>query len=83
MIEPIKQSVEWRALDAHFRELREAHLRDLFAADARRGDDLAVEHDGIYLDYSKNRLTRETVRLPARAGRPGALARPHRRDVLG
>ncbi len=63
MTESIKQSVEWKALDAHFRELRDARLRDLFAADARRGDELAVEHDGIYLDYSKNRLTRETVAL--------------------
>ena len=59
----IKQSAEWKALDVHFRELRDAHLRELFAADASRGDELTVEHDGIYLDYSKNRLTRETVGL--------------------
>jgi glucose-6-phosphate isomerase len=60
---PITESPEWRALDAHFAELRDTHLRDLFDADAERGERLAVEADGVYLDYSKNRITDETVRL--------------------
>jgi glucose-6-phosphate isomerase len=60
---PITESPEWRALDAHFEELRESHLRDLFATDPDRGTRLALEADGIYLDYSKNRITDETLRL--------------------
>ena len=60
---PITESPEWRALDAHFAELRDTHLRDVFAADPTRGERLTVEVDGVYLDYSKNRLTDETLRL--------------------
>jgi glucose-6-phosphate isomerase len=60
---PITESPEWRALDAHFSEVRDAHLRDLFAADPERGERLTVEVDGVYLDYSKNRVTDETLRL--------------------
>ena len=60
---PITASPEWRALDGHFAELRDAHLRDLFAADPDRGERMAVELDGVYLDYSKHRITDETVRL--------------------
>jgi glucose-6-phosphate isomerase len=60
---PITDTLEWRALDAHFATLRDAHLRDLFADDPDRGERLTVEVDGVYLDYSKNRLTDETVQL--------------------
>ncbi len=59
----ITESPEWRALAAHFDEVREVHLRDLFAADPQRGDRLSVEAADIYLDYSKNRVTDETIRL--------------------
>ncbi len=62
---PITESPEWRALDAHFTELRDAHLHDLFADDPTRGERLTVEVDGVYLDYSKNRVTDETLRLLA------------------
>src|SRR5262249_60377847 len=44
-------------------DVLKAHLRDLFAADARRGRRMAVEALGLYLDYSKNRITDETLRL--------------------
>ena len=50
---PITESPEWRALDAHFETMRDVHLRDLFAADPRRGEQMTVELDGLYLDYSK------------------------------
>jgi glucose-6-phosphate isomerase len=60
---PITESPEWRALAAHFDETRDLHLRDLFAADTERGERLALEAQGIYLDYSKNRVTDETIRL--------------------
>ena len=68
---PITETPEWRALDAHFEEMRDVHLRDLFAADPQRGERLTVEADGLYLDYSKNRITDETLRLLARAGASG------------
>jgi glucose-6-phosphate isomerase len=61
----IRNSAEWQALAEHHRELRDAHLRDLFAEDPARGTDLTVSAGDLYLDYSKNRLTRETVRLLA------------------
>jgi glucose-6-phosphate isomerase len=73
---PITETPEWRALDAHFEELRDAHLRDLFAADPDRGERLALEVEGVYLDYSKNRVTDETLRLlVALAGRAGLRER--------
>jgi glucose-6-phosphate isomerase len=53
----------WKALLEHYQEIRKAHLRDLFAADPERGTRLAVEAVGIYLDYSKQRLTDETIDL--------------------
>ncbi len=56
----------WRALAAHHREVAKAHLRQLFADDARRGERLTAEGAGIFLDYSKNRVTDETLRLLVR-----------------
>ncbi|MCX9192919.1 glucose-6-phosphate isomerase [Carbonactinospora thermoautotrophica] len=53
----------WAALETHYQALRDVHLRDLFAQDARRGESLTAEHDGIYLDFSKNRVTRRTIDL--------------------
>ena len=53
----------WQALARHAGDIREFHLRDLFADDRDRGDRLAVEAEGVYLDYSKNRVTDETLRL--------------------
>jgi glucose-6-phosphate isomerase len=54
---------EWQALVRHHGEIRETHLRDLFARDADRGTRLTAEAADLYLDYSKNRLTDETLRL--------------------
>jgi glucose-6-phosphate isomerase len=53
----------WKALERHHREVREAHLRELFAADAQRGERLVAEGAGLYLDYSKNRITDATIPL--------------------
>jgi glucose-6-phosphate isomerase len=53
----------WQALAAHYEHVRELHLRQLFAADPRRGERLTAEAVGLYLDYSKNRITDETLRL--------------------
>jgi glucose-6-phosphate isomerase len=54
---------EWRALQGHFAEVRDAHIRVLFGADPSRGERMAVEAGDLYLDWSKNRITDETVRL--------------------
>jgi glucose-6-phosphate isomerase len=53
----------WRRLDAHCQKARALHLRDLFADDNSRGERLTAEAAGIYLDYSKNRITDETIHL--------------------
>jgi glucose-6-phosphate isomerase len=50
----------WKALADHYRQIRDVHLRTLFAEDPRR---FAVEAEGLYLDYSKHRVTAETMRL--------------------
>jgi glucose-6-phosphate isomerase len=55
----------WKALEAHSRTMRQMHLRQLFAEDPGRGERFAVEAAGFYLDYSKNRITDETLRLLA------------------
>src|SRR5258708_3965853 len=53
----------WGALEKHYQEMKGRHLRQLFAEDGKRGERLAVEAAGIYLDYSKNRVTDQTLRL--------------------
>jgi glucose-6-phosphate isomerase len=62
-IAPLTQRAAWKALEAHYPKIRELHLRKLFAADPKRGERLTAEAVGIYFDYSKNRITDETVRL--------------------
>ena len=54
-------SPAWRALAAHAEAIRTQHLRDLFAADPQRFDTLSLRHDGLLLDYSKQRVTTETM----------------------
>ncbi|HEX5415017.1 MAG TPA: glucose-6-phosphate isomerase, partial [Chloroflexota bacterium] len=53
----------WNALTAHFQKIRGVSLRELFATDPRRGERFRLEAAGIYLDYSKNRIDEETIRL--------------------
>ena len=57
------ESEAWKALETHAAKSRILHLRDLFAQDPVRGDRLKVEAAGIYFDYSKNRITDETIKL--------------------
>jgi glucose-6-phosphate isomerase len=63
---PVTEQPAWKDLEAHYRNIRAAHLRDLFARDLRRGERLTVDAAGVYLDYSKNRITNETVPLLVR-----------------
>jgi glucose-6-phosphate isomerase len=60
---PLTQRPAWKALAAHYQQARGLHLRQLFAEDPKRGERLTAEAVGIYLDYSKNRITDETLRL--------------------
>ncbi len=53
----------WKALERHYQEIRNIHLRDLFHGDPERGENFTAEAAGLYLDYSKNRITNETLRL--------------------
>jgi glucose-6-phosphate isomerase len=62
-VEPLRKRAAWTALEAHYRKIKAIHLRQLFAEDARRGERMATEAVGIYLDYSKNRITDETLAL--------------------
>ena len=54
---------EWRALQQHCKQIERRHLRDLFAEDSLRGERLVGQAAGLYFDYSKNRITDETIRL--------------------
>jgi glucose-6-phosphate isomerase len=60
---PLTQRPEWKALQAHHAKLRDVHLRELFAQDATRGERFTAEGAGLYLDYSKHRVTEETLGL--------------------
>ncbi len=60
---PLTQRSAWKALEAHFQKVRDLHLRQLFADDPKRGERLTAEAVGLYLDYSKNRITDETLKL--------------------
>ena len=59
----IERTPEWEALVEHHRDLGDVHLRDLFADDPARGETMVVEAAGLYLDYSKNRVTADTIGL--------------------
>jgi glucose-6-phosphate isomerase len=62
-IAPLTSRPAWTALAAHYQKVRELHLRTLFAEDPRRGERFTAEAVGLYLDYSKHRITEETLRL--------------------
>jgi glucose-6-phosphate isomerase len=62
-VEPLTKRESWKSLQAHYEKIRGLHLRSLFAADPGRGERLTAEAAGIFLDYSKNRITDETLQL--------------------
>ena len=62
-IKPLAERQAWKALAAHHQSVRELHLRKLFADDPKRGERMTAEAVGLYLDYSKNRITDETLKL--------------------
>jgi glucose-6-phosphate isomerase len=62
-VSPTKQPAAWPALASHAKSISQVHLRQLFSDDPKRGQRMALEAAGLYLDYSKNRVTDETIRL--------------------
>jgi glucose-6-phosphate isomerase len=77
---PLRDRPAWAALEKHYDEIRDVHLRDLFANDPERGERLTAEAVGLYLDYSKNRVTDETLRLLVALAEESGLA--ERRDAM-
>ena len=71
---PLRERPAWTALEQHFAEVRGANLRDLFTTDPTRGERLTAEAAGIYLDYSKNRVTDETLALLRQLAEESGLA---------
>jgi glucose-6-phosphate isomerase len=65
-LEPLSEAKAWKALAAHHKQIRDLNLRDLFAGDPQRAERMSMEAAGIYLDYSKNRVTGETLDLLVR-----------------
>ncbi len=77
---PLRQRPAYRALKRHHAEIAPRHLRDLFAEDPGRGERLTTEACGLYLDYSKNRVTDETIRLLVQLAEESDLRQ--RRDAM-
>jgi glucose-6-phosphate isomerase len=77
---PLSGSSAWRALQAHYETVKELQLKDLFAGDPTRGEAFTAQAAGLYLDYSKNRITAETLRLLFQLARERGLEA--RRDAL-
>lgn len=71
---PLMQRSAWNALAAHYDQIRDLHLRDLFADDPQRGTRLTAEAEGIYLDYSKHRVTDQTLQLLVQLARECGLS---------
>ena len=79
-VTPLRERKAWQALQRHHDEIADRHLRDFFAEDPGRGERLTAEAAGIYLDYSKNRITDETIRLLVELATESGV--PERRDAM-
>ncbi|MFC4530115.1 glucose-6-phosphate isomerase [Sphaerisporangium dianthi] len=77
---PLRERASWKALQEHHAEISGRHLRELFAEDPGRGERMNAEAAGLYLDYSKNRVTGETLRLLADLARESGVE--ERRDLM-
>jgi glucose-6-phosphate isomerase len=77
---PLRERSAWKALEQHHAATRDFHLRELFAEDPTRGERLAAEGVGLYLDYSKNRVTDETLRLLVELAEESGL--PERTEAM-
>jgi glucose-6-phosphate isomerase len=77
---PLRQRAAWKALEQHHAEIGARHLRELFAEDPGRGERLTAQAAGLYLDYSKNRVTDETMALLIQLAQESGLSQ--RRDAM-
>ena len=80
MNQRLTEAPSWHALQAHYEKVKDIQLRQLFAGDPNRGDRLVAKAAGLYLDYSKNRITDETVRLLIQLARERGVT--DRRDAM-
>ncbi|MGA2743964.1 MAG: glucose-6-phosphate isomerase [Candidatus Sulfotelmatobacter sp.] len=80
MTQQLTETVSWRALQTHYETIKDISLRRLFAEDSGRGERLVAESAGLYLDYSKNRITDETLRLLVQLAKERGVA--ERRDAM-
>jgi glucose-6-phosphate isomerase len=78
--EGLREGEAWKALERHYAEIRGAELRDLFAADPTRGERLVADGAGLHLDFSKNRISEETVMLLGELARERGVEQ--RRDAM-
>jgi glucose-6-phosphate isomerase len=62
-IQPLTKSKAWKSLATHSKEIKKLHLRQLFAQDTKRGERFIAQAAGLFLDYSKNRITDQTLEL--------------------
>src|SRR5579871_6321479 len=62
-IAPLTETPAWKALGAHYEKIRNTHLRTLFAEDPQRADHFSLDQVGLHFDYSKHRITTETIKL--------------------
>ena len=76
----LRERPAWKELERHFEQVRDAHLRDLFASDPGRGERLVADAAGLHLDFSKNRVTDETMMLLGRLAQECGLA--ERREAM-
>ncbi|HEY6846554.1 MAG TPA: glucose-6-phosphate isomerase [Terracidiphilus sp.] len=70
---PLTESKAWKALQAHHQQVGSLHLREIFASDPRRGERLTIDALGLFFDYSKNRVTDETIKLLLELARESGL----------
>ena len=77
---PLRERPAWKALEQHYAEIAGVHLSQLFADEPGRGERLTAEAAGLYLDYSKNRVTDETLRLLVQLAEESGVA--ERRDAM-
>ncbi len=80
MANSITQTSAWKTLEAHYIDIRDMHLQQLFDDDPQRGERLTVEAAGVFLDYSKNRITDETIALLVRLAEEAGL--PQKIDAM-
>jgi len=79
-VSALRETPAWQNLERHFESIRDAHLRDLFAADPQRGERLVADGAGLHLDFSKNRVTDETMLLLGELARQRGVE--ERRDAM-